>query len=118
MSILRPLCVLFSLFQLSHSFSLPVHKTLQRPTTFLFAHDNDDDDGWGEEDPTVLSDRNSRELLESLQSERSVAPKETVEPERDLFIPIFVGVSIVGFAGTYTYETLRLYSRGELYLPF
>ena len=38
--------------------------------------------------------------------------------EKDLFIPIFVLVSTSGFAGLYLYETLRLYSKGELYLPW
>mmetsp|Transcript_26941 Transcript_26941/g.38649 ORF Transcript_26941/g.38649 Transcript_26941/m.38649 type:complete len:137 (+) Transcript_26941:32-442(+) len=38
--------------------------------------------------------------------------------EKDLFIPIFVLVSISGFAGLYLYEILRLYSKGELYLPW
>ena len=38
--------------------------------------------------------------------------------ERDLFIPIVTIVSVIGFTGLYGYEMLRLYSRGELYLPW
>lgn len=39
------------------------------------------------------------------------------EVERDLFIPIFAVVSLLGLFGAYGYEMLRLYSRGELYIP-
>ena len=42
---------------------------------------------------------------------------KTYVSETDLFIPIFAMVSLAGFAGLYLYETLRLYSEGELYLP-
>ncbi len=38
--------------------------------------------------------------------------------EKDLFIPIVTLVSVIGFTGLYGYEMLRLYSRGELYLPW
>lgn len=38
--------------------------------------------------------------------------------ERDLFIPIVTLVSVIGFTGLYGYDMLRLYSRGELYLPW
>lgn len=38
--------------------------------------------------------------------------------ERDLFIPIFALVSLAGLFGTYAYEMIRLWSRGELYLPW
>lgn len=40
------------------------------------------------------------------------------EQQRDLFIPIFVMISIVGFVGLYAYETIRLYLAGEFYPPF
>jgi hypothetical protein len=40
------------------------------------------------------------------------------EQERDLFNPIFSIIAIGGFVGLYGYETMRLYMRGELYLPF
>ena len=39
------------------------------------------------------------------------------EPERDLFIPIFAVGSLVVFFGLYGYESFRLWTRGELYLP-
>ena len=37
---------------------------------------------------------------------------------KDLFIPIVTLISVMGFTGLYGYEMLRLYSRGELYLPW
>jgi len=40
------------------------------------------------------------------------------ENNKDLFIPIVTLVSIIGFTGLYGYEMIRLYSRGELYLPW
>ncbi len=45
------------------------------------------------------------------------AKKRNDVSKTDLFIPIFAMVSLAGFAGLYLYETLRLYSEGELYLP-
>lgn len=38
--------------------------------------------------------------------------------ERDLFIPIFALVLLAGLFGSYGYEILRLFSSGELYLPW
>ena len=90
--------------------------------------DDDDDDGWG----TGSSDAKTQELRK-LQQERldsqgrtpvaysSSSPSSSgsnAEEERDLFIPIFAIVSILGFTGAYGYEMLRLASRGELYLPW
>jgi hypothetical protein len=40
------------------------------------------------------------------------------DDNKDLFIPIVTVVSIIGFTGLYGYEMARLYSRGELYLPW
>jgi hypothetical protein len=40
------------------------------------------------------------------------------DDNKDLFIPIVTLVSIIGFTGLYGYEMARLYSRGELYLPW
>lgn len=86
----------------------------------------DDDDGWGV--PSSNSDQ-ERELaaLQAERAERS-APVSSASsnevhqnnepPERDLFIPIFALVSLAGLFGSYGYEMLRLYSRGELYLPW
>jgi hypothetical protein len=61
-------------------------------------NNDSDDDGW-ETDPSTVSttDRND---------------------DDDLFIPIFALVSISGLLGAYGYEMIRLYLRGELYLPF
>lgn len=86
------------------------------------------------------NDRHNDQLaiLQSLQRERDAttatdAPRNTVTradetatpandrttgSERDWFIPIFTLVAIAGFLGAYGYETMRLYARGELYLPF
>lgn len=54
--------------------------------------------------------------------ERNIIRNDVVpvsdELERDLFIPIFSMVAIGGFVGLYGYEMIRLYLRGELYLPF
>jgi hypothetical protein len=40
------------------------------------------------------------------------------EENPDMFIPVFAIVAITGFVGLYGYETLRLYLKGELYVPF
>jgi hypothetical protein len=76
--------------------------------------DDEDDDGWG-----IAASPS----LEELQALRNAAPTNTdnvqsVEPERDLFIPAFAIVSLLGLFGSYGYEMTRLASRGELYLPW
>mmetsp|Transcript_4599 Transcript_4599/g.5315 ORF Transcript_4599/g.5315 Transcript_4599/m.5315 type:complete len:112 (+) Transcript_4599:44-379(+) len=77
------------------------------PASRLFDSNNsEDDDGWGE----------IANLQKEIQSSKSTQTKK--EPERDLFIPIFALVSLAGLFGSYGYEMLRLYSRGELYLPW
>ena len=43
---------------------------------------------------------------------------KTEEKDRDLFIPIFALISLAGLFGTYAYEMIRLYTRGELFLPW
>mmetsp|Transcript_3415 Transcript_3415/g.6601 ORF Transcript_3415/g.6601 Transcript_3415/m.6601 type:complete len:156 (+) Transcript_3415:263-730(+) len=90
----------------------------------------DDDDGWG----TSSASDKERELA-ALQLERqqrqegsnraassskasSSSDSKDDEQERDLFIPIFALVSLAGLFGSYGYEMARLYSRGELYLPW
>ncbi len=102
----------------------------------IFASSGDgDDDGWDDSnDPlsTSISDEmtTSREKeLASLRSQMAIKKEESnsssrndrssvsVQEERDLFIPIFALVSLGGLFGAYGYEMLRLYSRGELYLP-
>ena len=100
---------------------------------------NNDHDGWGDgRDSTVVdgafssSDESKQvsknEELKRLQSDltakrtnnrisNSGAINDDSE-DRDLFIPIVTLVSVIGFTGLYGYEMLRLYSRGELYLPW
>lgn len=65
---------------------------------------DEDDDGWGE-------------LKELQQASRQPSVVEE-DRERDMFIPIFAVVSLAGLFGAYGYETLRLASREELYLPW
>jgi hypothetical protein len=73
---------------------------------------NDDtNDGW---DTTEL-DSLRAQRIERQQKSQSDSGKQQ---ERDLFIPIVSLVSIAGLLGTYTYEMIRLYVRGELYLPW
>lgn len=96
-----------------------------------------DDDGWGDKKSSVVSElapsfhdndriAKSKEL-ERLQTDL-VAKQKSADVNAssagvggeniDLFIPIFTLVAVVGFAGLYGYEMLRLYFRGELYLPW
>lgn len=96
---------------------------------------NSDDDGWGDGDSpsesvesASVTERNAKNKeLEMLQNDLSAKRADTLKSasassnsseERDLFIPIFTLVSVIGFTGLYGYEMLRLYSRGELYLPW
>lgn len=87
----------------------------------------DDDGGWGTT-PSVDRISKSQELarlqdemtMKKTQNNKSsqISSSNSREEERDLFIPIFALVSVLGFTGLYGYEMLRLYSRGELYLPW
>lgn len=67
-------------------------------------NDDDDDEDWGVDD-------------DDISQQTFLAPTEQTQ-ERDLFIPIFALVSLAGLIGTYAYEMVRLYSLGELYLPW
>lgn len=89
------------------------------------ADESEEDDGW--DDDTATTEKYSKKAsqlqeLKALRLQSASAPEplsaESTEPERDLFIPIFALVSLAGLFGAYGYEMLRLYSRGELYLPF
>ena len=99
--------------------------------------EEDGDDGWGESvsettttsisssfDRTLknqeLADlQNELELKQQNKDSRNSSPTDRImSEERDLFIPIFALVSVIGFTGIYGYEMLRLYIRGELYLPW
>ena len=74
--------------------------------------DDDNDTGW-DDDPVTSSNESFQE-----RSGSSNIPSGRNEPQRDLFIPIFAIVAIVGLFGSYGYEMMRLASRGELYLPW
>ncbi len=87
-------------------------------------NDNADDDGWGVTKDDSSEKEKELESLRAQISEKRNAPsispspsQELADNERDLFIPIFALVSLLGLFGAYGYEMLRLYSRGELYLP-
>ena len=82
----------------------------------------EDNGGWGFDVDDEVMAQAEREILDATTISASnftvVGGAKTTKEERDLFIPIFTLVSIVGFAGLYAYELLRLYFAGELYLPF
>jgi hypothetical protein len=104
--------------------------------------EEDEDDGWGitpsvgDTSTSTTKNNGGRSTLETdrklneLRSLREEASNKATVPssssldsreapaERDLFIPIMAIVSLAGLLGAYGYETLRLASRGELYLPF
>mmetsp|Transcript_5901 Transcript_5901/g.8378 ORF Transcript_5901/g.8378 Transcript_5901/m.8378 type:complete len:163 (+) Transcript_5901:92-580(+) len=95
--------------------------------------EQEEDDGWGDSVSTTTassSDRISKsQELASLQNDMAMKQQNkstqsspsadmSESKERDLFIPIFTLVSVIGFSGLYGYEMLRLYSKGELYLPW
>jgi hypothetical protein len=65
-------------------------------------------------------DSDTTPISTQLSDDRIAKPKVDgfAPQERDLFIPIFALVSIAGLMGAYGYEMVRLYLRGELYLPF
>lgn len=86
--------------------------------------DDDDDDGWGAVTPKKEDELNQNlpaaDISSSSLNSNNNNKYDNYDPtqERDLFIPIFTLVSLAGFFGSYGYEMLRLYSRGELYLPW
>jgi hypothetical protein len=88
---------------------MPVKKATAR---YLATPEDDEDDGW---DTTELDSLRGQRL--HIQP-RTRPTADQQQAERDLFIPIVSLVSLAGLFGTYTYEMLRLYSRGELYLPW
>ena len=95
---------------------------------------DDDDDGWGDSSSSsveslsssALSDKISQNkelarLQEGRQSKYSPSTSNnngSGSGERDLFIPVVTLISVIGFTSLYGYEMLRLYARGELYLPW
>jgi len=89
---------------------LPKHRIttgrISNVVAYITQDDEDtEDDGWGDVQP-------------SLKQEMSPSSSPVDPPERDLFIPIFSIVSLLGLFGAYGYEMFRLASRGELYLPW
>lgn len=83
--------------------------------------DEEDDDGWGAAAKGVSFDEKTKELQELQNNRKNASSRNQSAPEegeRDLFIPIFAIVSLLGLFGSYGYEMMRLASRGELYLPW
>jgi hypothetical protein len=84
------------------------------------------DDGWEDDnddnkDTKSSSFEEKARQLRQLQQERKSSQEQQQQQqpaERDLFIPIFAIVSLLGLFGSYAYEMVRLNSRGELYLPW
>jgi hypothetical protein len=88
---------------------------------------NEDDSGKAiiisqnsENDLAVAASRNSADINSSSTIRTGKSQNNVVDTstERDLFIPIFTLISLSGLMGAYAYEMIRLYLRGELYLPF
>ena len=77
---------------------------------------NDEDDGW--DDDSSNDETTSTTTPYTSPTQLSSNSQQQQEPERDMFIPIFALVSVTGLFGAYAYETLRLASKGELYLPW
>ena len=87
---------------------------------------NNTDDGWDTDEIWNETDASSTPTVKpisfQLPQQLNVKSQKVIvhsrNDEDDLFIPIFTLVSISGFVGAYGYEMIRLYLRGELYLPF
>lgn len=110
------------------------HAFPKQQSWILLSSDRDTaegDGGWyddeGEEPSISMSLQSTSKATELRQLQQATQQKQQQvarssrsqePPERDLFIPIFAIVSLAGLFGSYGYEMLRLYSRGELYLPW
>jgi hypothetical protein len=79
--------------------------------------DDDNNDGYSSSSPTTAQ-KGNQPTANSVERSRVSTTKPSAPEERDLFIPILSLVSLAGLFGSYGYEMLRLYSRGELYLPW
>jgi hypothetical protein len=72
------------------------------------------------------SETSAEQELENLRSEiaskrlttSSETSRDVANGKSDPFIPIFTAISLAGLFGAYGYEMIRLYIRGELYLPW
>jgi hypothetical protein len=62
--------------------------------------------------------RNDRASKRRSGPQSSAGAGGGIGDEGDWFIPALTLISVVGFAGLYGCEMLRLYSRGDLYLPW
>jgi hypothetical protein len=112
-------CLVPALHFVQRSFPFDTSSSLVR----MRAVDNDDeDDGWGNADDnggsSATTQKRDQPTSNSEEQSRVSIEKGSASEERDLFIPIFSIVSLAGLFGSYGYEMLRLYSRGELYLPW
>ena len=97
---------------------------------------DNDDDGWGDSSSSSVESLSSSALSDKISQNKELARlqegrqnKSKYSPstsnnngsgsgERDLFIPVVTLISVIGFSSLYGYEMLRLYARGELYLPW
>ena len=108
------------------------------------SEEDDEDDGWGDGGTAVVSNLSTDDSLipsemisknkELARLQDDIAAKQNKNNidsvnsrvrdinsgsgEKDLFIPIVTLISVIGFTSLYGYEMLRLYLRGELYLPW
>jgi len=103
--------------------------------------EEDEDDGWGDSGTVVsnlstddspsekisknkelarlqddIAAKQNRNNIDSVNSR--VRDINSGSGEKDVFIPVVTLISVIGFTSLYGYEMLRLYSRGELYLPW
>lgn len=104
------------------------HRTMLLELTAQNDDSESDDDGWNNGIDKIAIDARQiakeppcdsvqRPSFDSTQSTNISQPNEKSNRD-DYFIPIFTLVSICGLLGAYGYEMIRLYLRGELYLPF
>lgn len=97
--------------------SLPPRRSEREASTGT-PQDEDEEDGWGFDlDDKVIAEFLEKEAGELTDNNANVNTA-IVGKERDLFIPIFALISLGGLVGAYGYEMLRLFLRGELYLPY
>jgi hypothetical protein len=82
--------------------------------------DEGDDDGWGFDiSDEVMKEYDNDNLPASvIAKDTSPAAAKEEGKDRDLFIPLFALLSLAGLIGLYSFEMMRLYFAGELYLPF
>jgi hypothetical protein len=85
----------------------PLYQRHSRAICTVVVFSADSNNGWDDDGGDTPS-RHDKDIMKE-------SPPRT---ERDLFIPIFSLVAIAGLVGSYAWEMLRLYQRGELYLPF